>query len=480
MDLAPALQWLNPFSPRALETRAARVGAPSESTFIGMQANIPQWGRDDYDALAREGYSRIPLVYSIISAIASSAAEARLRPMVGDQKKREELETGPLAQLLKQPNPRHGWYSFAEQYHMVMQYSGNVFIFKRRNRAGVPVQLRILRTGRMGIVPGLNGEPLRYEHRIDGTDYPIAPQDIIHIKREDPLDDWFGLSPLHVLARTSQIKTEMQKVQWGAFRNGGMMAGILTMDRELDDDEPEAYRQQWRRQFTGTQAGGIAVFGASLKYQQVAMDLDKMAMLDLSNINDTEICGVFQTPPSIVYAFIGLQRNTFNNAVEENRKWWENCLNPEIRLLIEGLTTGLRPDFGEDWELEADTSQIRALQDDEDAKHLRARDDFAAGGLSMDEFRAQIGQDPLGGRAGSLFCVPSNVTLTPLDELQNPPEPAPMPVYRLLPKQQPGGQQQGEPQTVDGQATEQKQAALPEARTAPEFAVASALVAEAK
>lgn len=429
--------------PVVREQRSA--GQPPESMFVGLAESIPQWGRDDYDRFARESYGRIPLVYAIINAIATSAAEARVRPMVGPAKKRSELENAPIARLLKQPNPRQGWYAFGVAYHTTMQYSGNCFIYKLRNAAGVPVQLRVLRTGRMQIVPGPDGEPLRYIHRMDGRDYPIDPTDIIHVKRMDPADDWFGLAPLHVLARSIQVKVEMQKIQWASFHNGGVMSGILTMDRELDDDEPEEYRRQWRRQFSGLQAGGIAVFGSSLKYQQIATDLDKMALPDLTHLSDTEICSVFQTPPSVVYALISQARGAAIGAggaeLEDQRKWWENCLNPEMRLLMEQMTIGLRPDFGDAWELEADVSKIRALQDDEAAKTTQVLSLWNGGLYTRDQSLSKLGEEPIGGRAGAVYRVPNTVEEKTAEEMDEPPEEMtpPPPVIQVAPSNVPQG-----------------------------------------
>ncbi len=330
----------------APERRAA--GQPNESMFVGLAEGIPQWGRDDYDRFARESYGRIPLVYAVINAIATSAAEARLRPMVGSDKNRKELTNVPIANLLKKPNRRQGWYAFGVSYHTAMQYSGNAFIYKPRNAAGVPVQMRILRTGRMQIVPGPNGDPQQYIHRIDGKDYPIAPQDIIHIKRDDPADDWFGLSPLHVLARSTQIKVEMQKVQWASFHNGGVMSGILTMDRELDDDEPDEYRRQWRQQFSGLQAGGIAVFGASLKYQQIAMNLDMMAMPDLQHMSDTDICCLPGTEIITRAGLISIEAIHVGDEVLTHRGRWRQVLRTMIspssgRPIVETTAKGFEP-----------------------------------------------------------------------------------------------------------------------------------------
>lgn len=442
-----------------LERRAA-----SDSMFVGLAENVPQWGRDDYDRFARESYGRIPLVYAIINAIATSAAEARIRPMVGPEDSRKEQRTGPLAALLERPNRRQGWYAFGVSYHTSMQYSGNAFIYKLRNNAGVPVQLRVLRTGRMQIVPGPNGDPKQYFHRVDGTDYPIPAEDIIHIKREDPADDWFGLSPLHVLARSIQVKVEMQKVQWASFHNGGVMSGILTMDRELDDDEPDEYRRQWRQQFTGLQSGSIAVFGASLKYQPIAMQLDQMALPDLSHMTDTDLCSAFATPPSVVYALISQARGAAIGAggaeLEDQRKWWENCLNPEMRLLTEALTIGLRADFGDGWDLEPDTSKIRALQDDEDAKAARVLSLWNGGLYTRNMSLMKLGDDPVEGRAGDVYRVPNNVEEKTAEEMNKPPEPPPPPLVHVLP---------GDGQDATGAPNGQAPTALPGRPHTPEL-----------
>lgn len=411
----------------AAPPRAERRQATGFSWAGPLEQNVTQWPDAGSESYLADTYSKVPIVYACIGSIASSAAEAPIKPYVGQGVDRKVQTGTPLTDLLERPNRFQRWFGFAEQFHVYQQATGNAFVFKVRNNVGAVIELRLLRTGRMHVIPGANG-PQSWIYRINGQDYPIAPEDIIHCPLPKGINDFFGLSPLHVLAMQSGLNTQMTTFHNAVFRNGGMVTGLLTYERELDDDEPEQIRNAWRRRFSGANAGNVAILEGGAKFQQVGLDLDKMAMPEQWQMTESAVCGVFGVPPSTVFAMVGLLRNTFTNAEEEQRKYWVNTLLPLLKRQSEQLQVGLEPDFPGNWVLEADTSTIRALGENEDEKYTRHLAALNAGGIMLDEFRTSVGLDPVGGRAGKTFHIPVNLGLHTLDELNAPPPPIPPPV----------------------------------------------------
>jgi hypothetical protein len=89
------------------------------------------------------------------------------------------------------------------------------------------------------------------------------------------------------------------------------------------------------------------------------------------------------------------------------------------------------------------------LQEDEDAKHARAREDLKAGLLSLNEAREVIGRKPVPGEDGDVFYIPTTLTPTNPDQLVPEVQPVPPALQALPPGQQealpPGQQQDGQP-----------------------------------
>jgi hypothetical protein len=82
------------------------------------------------------------------------------------------------------------------------------------------------------------------------------------------------------------------------------------------------------------------------------------------------------------------------------------------------------PDFGDPATLRVrfDLSEVRVLQQDENALHERTRADLLAGLLTLNQALEAVGEDPLSGPEGDVRYVPGTITVTPMDRLI-PPEP---------------------------------------------------------
>ena len=107
-----------------------------------------------------------------------------------------------------------------------------------------------------------------------------------------------------------------------------------------------------------------------------------MDLKALRRIPEERVTAVFGLPAIVAGLGAGLDRSTFANFKEAREAAYESNIIPTQRLLGAELKTQLLADFvGETdtWDLEFDLARVRVLQEDEDAKHTRARGDFAAG-----------------------------------------------------------------------------------------------------
>ena len=117
-----------------------------------------------------------------------------------------------------------------EQLIIHLQVSGNAFIHKIRARAGNVIHLELVRPDIVTIVPqkAKNGKviasywvgPLNDRKQIPATD-------IIHLKLPDAFDQFWGLSPLFVLAKYGDIDQQSTDFLRSFFLNRGVPAGML-------------------------------------------------------------------------------------------------------------------------------------------------------------------------------------------------------------------------------------------------------------
>jgi hypothetical protein len=161
---------------------------------------------------------------------------------------------------------------------------------------------------------------------------------------------------------------------------------------------------------------GLAVLDQNADYQKIGSNLDELASDSLSGRAESRICAVFGVPPNLVGAYVGLLHVTANaTAKAELQNFWDNKISGELAVMREWLTWFVLPEFEDIEDIKAekirvgwDISQVAFLQEDVEKMHLRARDNFKAGGWTLNEFRQATGMvaDP----AGDYYIQPINVT----------------------------------------------------------------------
>jgi hypothetical protein len=110
----------------------------------------------------------------------------------------------------------------------------------------------------------------------------------------------------------------------------------------------------------------------------------------LTEINEARVVAPFGVPLALIGTRLGIQTK-YTNMKELKEGFWDETLLPLYSEIAAKLTAGLVNDFdGFDY-LEFDLSKVKALSEDEDAKHNRLRSDMQAGGITREEFRIAIG-----------------------------------------------------------------------------------------
>jgi phage portal protein BeeE len=115
------------------------------------------WSSRDSSAFAREGYARNAIAYRCVRLIAEAAASAPMK--VGPAEH-------PLARLLARPNPEQIGVELLEYFYGHLQVAGNAFLEAASLEGAPPSELYVLRPDRISVVPGADGWPVAWEHRI--------------------------------------------------------------------------------------------------------------------------------------------------------------------------------------------------------------------------------------------------------------------------------------------------------------------------
>ena len=349
--------FLDRFIPaRKAEANEAVVSAVINATDNGFTSPDASYGN-----FAQEGYAGNELVFACIREIATSTAEANLCLYDANH---DKIDNSPLANLIAKPANGQTQYEFLENLITHLQIAGNAYVLKERARVGV-VSLMLLRPDRMSVIPGGG-----YSYEVGGKKYMIPAEDVGHLKFPNPNNDFYGLSPLQVLAKQINLDTDATTFTKAYFNNAGVPSGILKLRRKLSNqDEADRLRSAWHNKFQGNRNWHrIAILDEDATYEKMGGTLGEMEIPALRNLSESRICSALGVPAILVGANIGLQRSTFSNYAEARESFWEETLLPLYRRIEQFMVGLLEPEFPrERGQLEFDFSEVRALQEDEDA-----------------------------------------------------------------------------------------------------------------
>ena len=204
----------------------------TKATDAEIAASVPlvndisqvQYPVDNYANFASWGYGKNEIVHACIRELADGAASPRYYLGADNEGGIEEIEDTPLAYLIKRPNQNEDFYAFIERLVTFLQVAGNVYVLKERDKTNTIIKLWLLRPDRVSIIPEDRGENT-YVYEIDGTEYRLAKEDIAHLALPNPSGDVYGLSPLHVLARTVNLDLNMGEFAKMNLQNAGVTSG---------------------------------------------------------------------------------------------------------------------------------------------------------------------------------------------------------------------------------------------------------------
>ncbi|EBA03692.1 portal protein, HK97 family [Rhodobacterales bacterium HTCC2150] len=348
------------------------------------------WSPRDTVSLTRAGFSSNPVGFRAVKLIAEAAAALPL--IFQDQERR--YDEHPLVSLMARPNAGQGRAEFFEALFGQILLSGNGYI-EAVGDGNLPIELHVLRSDRLNLIPGDDGWPAAYEyavgsrkHRFDarGDQSPIC-----HIKSFHPQDDHYGLSPLQAAAveidvhnaasRWSKALLDNAARPSGAFvYHGGEGAGGMSNDQyDRLIGEMEANHQGARN------AGRPMLLEGGLDWKPMGFSPSDMEFQKTKEAAAREISVAFGVPPML----LGIPGDaTYANYQEANRAFYRLTVLPLASKVMAAMSGWLEGYSGDAVRMGADLDQIPALAVERDQHWRRvAGSDF----LSVAEKRSLLG-----------------------------------------------------------------------------------------
>ena len=359
-----------------------------------------------YQDLAKEGYLKNAIVYRCVNEISKGASAVPFVLKAGDQ----IIEQHPLIDLLNRPNPLQSYTEFFNSLFGYVLLSGNAYILKVGSDLGKPKELHLLRPDRINIKGSGNPIPEKYEYVIGGriqntyeVDQENGFSELKHVKLWNPLDDYYGLSPMSAAAVEVDQFNMSSKHNVNLLQNGARPSGAVIFKPQDDAgfavNLSESQRQQLltdlNNRFSGAgNAGRPMLLEGDFDWKEMGLSPKDMDFHRLKNMATTDIALCFGVPSQLV----GVpDSQTYSNVAEARLALYEETIIPHLSKMSSDLNEWLVPLFDDRLTLEFDIDSIPALAERKKKTYENVTSAVREGIMTRNEARKIIGLETVEG-----------------------------------------------------------------------------------
>lgn len=351
---------------------------------------------------------------------------------------RAEMWPGSVLWLLKRPNK---WYSGITLMKGIIAdriFEGTAYIIKVRAEAENVVELWWAPAFTMTPVSEGDDFITYYEYRPPGAQMmELRVEDVIRLPDGmDPHDPRRGLSPVKCLLREIFTDDEAADMTATLMQNLGIPGVILSPKQgTIPPQAGQNIKRSFTESFTGKGRGEPLVLEGQIQVDQFGYSPQQMDMRALRGLPESRAAAVIGVNAAVVGFEAGLSSTKVGATLKEYREEaFESTIIPMYREIAEGLTDGLLDDFLPiaQWRIWYDLSQVRVLQEDENAKSARIIAQLRGYVISVAEARRELGYPIL--PEHEVRMLPRSLSLIPVgttpDEQQRETAAAKQPVGR--------------------------------------------------
>lgn len=248
-----------------------------------------------------------PTLYACISRIASDIGKLPFTLQQLLESGVSKAVTNPAyTPVLAKPNNFQTQGQFREYWMIAKLTHGNTYALKRRDARQVVIDLYILDSCRVMPMVSDSGD-VYYQLYSDPLntlpkDYPaegliVPASEIIHDRCMTLHHPLIGVPPLAAAHWPALKNMKIMRSATEFFANNAQPGGILTAPAGMTDEDAKDVKAYWDTNFSGSNAGRVAIIGADMKFTPFAMKSIDSQMVEQMRYSDEQICQPFGIPP---------------------------------------------------------------------------------------------------------------------------------------------------------------------------------------
>ena len=332
------------------------------------------WSPRDTVSLTRTGFTGNPVGFRSVKMIAEAAAALPLVLQDVSQRFAEH----PVLGLVQSPNPAQGRAELFEALFGQLLLTGNGYLEAVSGEDGVPLELHVLRSDRMNLIPGHDGWPVAYEYVVGGRkhrfDVSQGVPAICHIKSFHPQDDHYGFSPMQAAAQAVDVHNSASRWSKALLDNAARPSGAIVYkgaegQGALSSDQYDRLVSEMESHHQGARnAGRPMLLEGGLDWKPMGFSPSDMEFQKTKESAAREIALAFGVPPML----LGIPGDaTYTNYQEANRAFYRLTVLPLATRVAASVASWLSGFAGEVLELKPDLDQVPALAAERDAQWAR-------------------------------------------------------------------------------------------------------------
>lgn len=357
----------------AVEAPAQKASATGPVVAYQTSGRVA-WSPRDAVSLTRFGFCGNPVGFRSVKLIAEAAAALPLVLQDADRR----YETHPLMDLVSRPNGAQGRAELLEALYAQLLLSGNGYVEAVGAETGVPMELHVLRSDRMSVVPGADGWPIAYEYAVGGRKHRFDASGqatpVCHIKNFHPQDDHYGFSPMQAAAMAMDVHNSASRWSKALLDNAARPSGAIIYrgaegQGKLSDDQYDRLVNEMESHHQGARnAGRPMLLEGGLDWKPMGFSPSDMEFHKTKEAAAREIALAFGVPPML----LGIAGDaTYANYQEAHRAFYRLTVLPLATRVTASLAHWLSGFSGEVVGLKPDLDQVSALSQERDAQWAR-------------------------------------------------------------------------------------------------------------
>lgn len=268
-------------------------------------------------------------VYACITLIANDIGKLRERLMrCDDDGIWTEAKSSAFSPVLRKPNSYQNHIQFKQWWITSKLIRGNAYALKSRDNRGVVVGLYLLDPNRVQVLVSESGDVF-YQLQSDnltGVDtqgMTVPASEIIHDRMNCLFHPLVGVSPLFAAGMVANLGLSIESNSSKFFTNASRPGGILTAPGAISDQTAKELKDYFNANFTGDNAGKVAVVGDNLKYEALAITAKDSQLIEQMKWTAEVVCSVFHVPP---YKIGVGTIPSYNNIEALQQDYYSTCL----------------------------------------------------------------------------------------------------------------------------------------------------------